>query len=143
MSGVPPSHRAAGPRAPARPHAGVPRLPSAGRCKQWRRPGTVSYVSAILELVVRVAPRRVLRVALGNALEMYDFQIFGYYAPAIAATFFPNSNAFASLMLSLATFGAGFLMRPIGAVIRSAKGACRTFSSNSIRVPPPAAGLSR
>src|SRR5579863_3026121 len=51
---------------------------------------------------------------------MYDFQIFGYYAPAIAATFFPNSNAFASLMLSLATFGAGFLMRPIGAVILGA-----------------------
>jgi MFS family permease len=65
-------------------------------------------------------PRRVQRVALGNALEMNDFQIFGYYAPAIAATFFPNSNAFASLMLSLATFGAGFLMRPIGAVILGA-----------------------
>ncbi len=65
-------------------------------------------------------PRRVLRVALGNALEMYDFQIFGYYAPAIAVTFFPNSNPFASLMLTLATFGAGFLMRPIGAVILGA-----------------------
>src|SRR5579862_574823 len=51
---------------------------------------------------------------------MYDFQIFGYYAPAIAATFFPNSDAFASLMLTLATFGAGFLMRPIGAVILGA-----------------------
>jgi MFS family permease len=65
-------------------------------------------------------PRRIVRVALGNALEMYDFQIFGYYAPAIAATFFPNSNPFAALMLSLATFGAGFLMRPIGAVILGA-----------------------
>lgn len=65
-------------------------------------------------------PRRVVRVALGNALEMYDFQIFGYYAPAIAATFFPNSSAFAALMLTLATFGAGFLMRPIGAVILGA-----------------------
>ncbi len=51
---------------------------------------------------------------------MYDFQIFGYYAPAIAATFFPNSNPFASLMLTLATFGAGFLMRPLGAVILGA-----------------------
>lgn len=65
-------------------------------------------------------PRRVVRVALGNALEMYDFQIFGYYAPAIAATFFPGGNAFAGLMLSLATFGAGFLMRPIGAVVLGA-----------------------
>ncbi len=65
-------------------------------------------------------PRRVVRVALGNALEMYDFQIFGYYAPAIAATFFPHRSAFAALMLTLATFGAGFLMRPIGAVILGA-----------------------
>jgi MFS family permease len=58
----------------------------------------------------------VVRVASGNFLEMYDFQVFGYYAAAIASTFFPNDNEYASLMLSLATFGAGFLMRPIGAI---------------------------
>src|SRR5271169_5001671 len=62
----------------------------------------------------------VIRVAAGNALEMYDFQIFGYYATAIAATFFPSGHEFASLMLSLATFGAGFLMRPLGAVVLGA-----------------------
>ncbi len=62
----------------------------------------------------------VVRVAAGNALEMYDFQIFGYYAAAIAVTFFPRGNEFASLMLSLATFGAGFLMRPLGAVVLGA-----------------------
>jgi MFS family permease len=62
----------------------------------------------------------VLRVAAGNSLEMYDFQIFGYYAVAIGATFFPSRNQFASLMLSLATFGAGFLMRPLGAIILGA-----------------------
>jgi MFS family permease len=60
--------------------------------------------------------RAVLRVAGGNFLEMYDFQIFGYYAAAIGRTFFPTGNEFASLMLSLVTFGAGFLMRPIGAI---------------------------
>jgi len=48
---------------------------------------------------------------------MYDFQVFGYYAAAIASTFFPTGNEFVSLMLSLATFGAGFLMRPIGAIV--------------------------
>ena len=64
--------------------------------------------------------RRVVRVAAGNALEMYDFQIFGYYAAAIGVTFFPKSSEFASLMLSLATFGAGFLMRPLGAVVLGA-----------------------
>ncbi len=60
--------------------------------------------------------RPVVRVASGNFLEMYDFQVFGYYAAAIGRTFFPSGNEFASLMLSLATFGAGFLMRPIGAI---------------------------
>ena len=59
----------------------------------------------------------VLRVTSGNFLEMYDFMIFAYYAPAIAKTFFPLQSEFASLMLSLATFGAGFLMRPIGAIV--------------------------
>ncbi len=62
----------------------------------------------------------VVRVAAGNALEMYDFQIFGYYAAAIAATFFPTGHEFASLMLALATFGAGFLMRPLGAIVLGA-----------------------
>ena len=59
----------------------------------------------------------VVRVASGNCLEMYDFMVFGYYAPSIARAFFPTSSAFASLMLSLMTFGTGFLMRPIGAVV--------------------------
>ncbi len=59
----------------------------------------------------------VIRVSSGNFLEMYDFMVFGYYAAAIGRTFFPKSNEFASLMLSLATFGVGFLMRPLGAII--------------------------
>jgi MFS family permease len=62
----------------------------------------------------------VVRVASGNFLEMYDFQVFGYYAAAIAGNFFPSGNEFASLMLSLATFGAGFLMRPLGAIVLGA-----------------------
>ena len=37
----------------------------------------------------------VMRVAAGNALEMYDFQIFGYYAPAIGLAFFPKGSALA------------------------------------------------
>ena len=59
----------------------------------------------------------VLRVTSGNFLEMYDFMIFGYYATYIAKTFFPANSEFASLMLALATFGSGFLMRPLGAVV--------------------------
>lgn len=59
----------------------------------------------------------VFRVSTGNFFEMYDFMVFGYYATAIAKTFFPSGSAFASLMLAFMTFGAGYLMRPLGAVI--------------------------
>ncbi|MBB5193486.1 metabolite-proton symporter [Silvimonas terrae] len=59
----------------------------------------------------------VFRVVSGNFLEMYDFMVYGYYASAIAKTFFPSGNEFLSLMLALVTFGAGFLMRPLGAIM--------------------------
>jgi MFS family permease len=62
----------------------------------------------------------VVRVSSGNFLEMYDFMVFGYYATAIGNAFFPNGNPFLSLMLSLMTFGAGFLMRPLGAIVLGA-----------------------
>jgi MFS family permease len=62
----------------------------------------------------------VVRVSSGNFLEMYDFMVFGYYASAIGKAFFPSGSAFVSLMLSLMTFGAGFLMRPLGALVLGA-----------------------
>jgi MFS family permease len=62
----------------------------------------------------------VIRVSSGNFLEMYDFMVFGYYAGAIGKAFFPAGSAFLSLMLSLMTFGAGFLMRPLGAIVLGA-----------------------
>src|SRR4026208_1859568 len=62
----------------------------------------------------------VVRVSSGNFLEMYDFMVFGYYAAAIGRAFFPSGNAYTSLMLSLMTFGAGFLMRPLGALVLGA-----------------------
>jgi MFS family permease len=64
--------------------------------------------------------RAVVRVSSGNFLEMYDFMVFGYYASAIGAAFFPSGNPFLSLMLALMTFGAGFLMRPLGAIVLGA-----------------------
>ena len=62
----------------------------------------------------------VIRVSSGNFLEMYDFMVFGYYASAIGNAFFPSGNQFLTLMLSLMTFGAGFLMRPLGAIVLGA-----------------------
>src|SRR6266576_4073935 len=62
----------------------------------------------------------ILRATSGNFLEMFDFFLFGFYATAIAKAFFPASSEFASLMFTFMTFGAGFLMRPLGAVILGA-----------------------
>jgi MHS family citrate/tricarballylate:H+ symporter-like MFS transporter len=62
----------------------------------------------------------VVRVSSGNFLEMYDFFVFGYYALAIGKVFFPSGSDFAQLMSALATFGAGFLMRPLGAIVLGA-----------------------
>ena len=62
----------------------------------------------------------VLRVTSGNFMEMFDFFLFGFYATAIAKTFFPADNEVASLMMTLMTFGAGFLMRPLGAIVLGA-----------------------
>src|ERR1044071_9348909 len=59
----------------------------------------------------------VVRVTSGNFLEMFDFFLFGIYAPHIARVFFPTASEFASLMLAFVTFGAGFLMRPLGAIV--------------------------
>jgi MFS transporter, MHS family, citrate/tricarballylate:H+ symporter len=62
----------------------------------------------------------VIRVSSGNFLEMYDFFVFGYYASAIGRTFFPTGSEFAQLMLAFMTFGAGFLMRPLGGIFLGA-----------------------
>jgi MFS transporter, MHS family, citrate/tricarballylate:H+ symporter len=64
--------------------------------------------------------RSVIRVSSGNFLEMYDFMVYAYYASYIAREIFPSSSDFASLMLTLGTFGAGYLMRPLGGVVLGA-----------------------
>jgi MHS family citrate/tricarballylate:H+ symporter-like MFS transporter len=62
----------------------------------------------------------VVRVSSGNFLEMYDFFVFGYYASAIGKAFFPAGSPFAQLMAAFMAFGAGFLMRPLGAIVLGA-----------------------
>ena len=64
--------------------------------------------------------RTVFRVTSGNFLEMFDFFLFGFYASHIAKAFFPASNEYSSLLLTFMTFGAGFLMRPLGAIVLGA-----------------------
>ena len=62
----------------------------------------------------------IVRVCAGNCLEVYDLLIFGYFATEIGRTYFPSDNLYASLLATLATFGAGYLMRPLGALILGA-----------------------
>src|ERR1700704_7169886 len=61
--------------------------------------------------------RGVVATVVGNALEFYDFLTYSFFAVYIGRTFFPSSDPAASLLASLATFGAGFVMRPIGALV--------------------------
>lgn len=65
----------------------------------------------------KVAIKPIIQVAAGNALEIYDFMIYGYYARYIAQTYFPSDNEHVSLMMSLMTFAFGFLARPVGAIV--------------------------
>ena len=71
-------------------------------------------------MTVRTKALAILRVTSGNFLEQFDFFLFGFYATYIAHAFFPAESEFASLMMTFAVFGAGFLMRPIGAVVLGA-----------------------
>jgi len=61
-----------------------------------------------------LARRHIFAANIGNALEFYDFITYAFFSIQIGHAFFPSKDAFASLMLSLATFGAGFATRPLG-----------------------------
>ncbi|CAB3790824.1 Sialic acid transporter NanT [Paraburkholderia fynbosensis] len=61
--------------------------------------------------------RAVVAAVIGNALEWYDFTVFGFLTVVIAKLFFPASNDYASLLLSTATCGVAFVMRPIGGIV--------------------------
>ena len=56
---------------------------------------------------------------IGNMIEWYDWTIYGLLSSVFAGQFFPSGNATASLLLTLATFGLGFVMRPVGSIILS------------------------
>ncbi len=62
-------------------------------------------------------PRVVIAASTGTVFEYYDFLLYGSLATFFGALFFPPGNETAALLASLATFGAGFAVRPIGALI--------------------------
>ncbi len=65
----------------------------------------------------RVTPAQIAGVTLGNALEFYDFLVFTFFAVEIGKAFFPAADPRSSLLASLATFGAGFVTRPVGGLV--------------------------
>jgi MHS family proline/betaine transporter-like MFS transporter len=60
--------------------------------------------------------RTVLAGMIGNAVEWFDYGLYGYMAPILAALFFPSKDPLSSLMATFGVFAAGFLMRPLGAI---------------------------
>ena len=61
--------------------------------------------------------RIIVATVISNGFVAYDFTVYGFSAAIIGRLFFPAHDAASSLLLSLATFGAGFVMRPLGAVL--------------------------
>jgi MFS transporter, MHS family, proline/betaine transporter len=61
--------------------------------------------------------RIVFSSSIGNALEWFDFLVYGYFATVIAKAFFPSHDEWLSTMLAIGTFGISFLMRPLGAIV--------------------------
>lgn len=68
-------------------------------------------------MIAPVRKRHVAAAVIGNGLEFYDFTTYAFFAVQIGRAFFPSKVAFISLILSLVTFGSGFLLRPVGAWI--------------------------
>jgi MHS family proline/betaine transporter-like MFS transporter len=61
--------------------------------------------------------RVVLAATIGNTLEWYDFLVFSFLSLTIAKLFFPTGDELSSVLLAVGTFGAGLVMRPVGAIV--------------------------
>src|SRR5690349_24382702 len=73
--------------------------------------GALTFGEAAVPQGVRKA---VSGASIGNAVEWYDFAIYGFLATFIAANFFPAGNETAALLNTFAIFAAAFVMRPLG-----------------------------
>jgi MHS family proline/betaine transporter-like MFS transporter len=75
---------------------------------------------ALAPPAVRARPtltRVIVAASLGNAIEWFDFLVYGYFAVTISRVFFPSTNETVSLLATLGTFSVSFLVRPIGAIL--------------------------
>ena len=65
-------------------------------------------------------PRLIAACTIGNALEFFDFVVYSFFAATIGKLFFPSADPVVQLLLSFATYGVGFFLRPLGGVILGA-----------------------
>jgi MFS transporter, MHS family, proline/betaine transporter len=72
------------------------------------------------DALAAVRRRAILSCMIGNFLELFDFSIYGFFATFIGQTFFPSGDPLVSLLSSFATFGVGFVMRPVGGLVMGA-----------------------
>jgi MFS transporter, MHS family, proline/betaine transporter len=63
-----------------------------------------------------VALNRSVAAVIGNAMEWYDFAVYGFFASIIGKLFFPATEPSLSVIAALGVFAVGFLMRPIGGI---------------------------
>ena len=82
-------------------------------------------------------PLQVAAAVIGNALEWYDFIVFGFFAVIISRLFFPAESQYASLLLTTATFGVGFFMRPVGGILLGIKWSARVWPCSQARCWAP------
>ncbi|WER45010.1 MFS transporter [Cupriavidus sp. WKF15] len=61
--------------------------------------------------------RAIAAITIGNGLEFYDFVVYSFFATLIGRLYFPVDNPTGQLLMSFATFGVGFLMRPLGGLL--------------------------
>ncbi|MGK9235809.1 MFS transporter [Inquilinus limosus] len=68
---------------------------------------------------LQAAERRhaIAAATIGNGLEWFDFTVYGFFTPIIARLFFPAGDDLTSILLTVGTYGVGFFMRPVGAVV--------------------------
>src|ERR1700726_3087579 len=78
---------------------------------------SVSSAAGDAAEITRLRRRAVLSCLVGNLFELYDFGVYGYFAASIGRAMFPSDDPVASVLSSFATYGVGFLMRPVGALV--------------------------
>ncbi|AJK45740.1 glycine betaine/L-proline transporter ProP [Burkholderia plantarii] len=88
--------------------------PAAACASSTDAPVTVSDITVVDQSLLK---RAVRAMAIGNAMEWFDFGVYSYIAVTLGQVFFPSSNPSAQLLATFGTFAAAFLVRPLGGMV--------------------------